>query len=250
MAVNLRYVDVITAAATTRRIESYESTLELNVSSSRGALCFDASLNLRDRVVSALKDSGLSDSDIHEGGGNVALQFWSSTKSVSHRIIVRNSDMAKLMNGMAAVERLFAANKRTFWSLIKQTFTFQSPKPVYAPSESAEDAIVNAMQRARATADSIASAQGEIIESLASVFEISVASQRNLQGHDEIDGESDMLSDFCDTDDSISAISYPALGDPKGRGTRRFRVRFALKSNDAEYQCGEREQPMTRSSKS
>jgi hypothetical protein len=114
VTVKLRYVDVLTAAATTRNIESYESILELTVSSSRGALCFDSSLKLRERVISALKDSGMSDSDIHEGGGHSALQLWSSTRSVSHSIIVRNSDMAKLMNGMAAVERLFAANKRTF----------------------------------------------------------------------------------------------------------------------------------------
>lgn len=230
----MRYVDVLTAAATTRSIESYESTLELNVSSSRGGLCFDSSLKLRDRVISSLRHSGLSDSDIHEGGGNVALQFWSSTKSVSHSIIVRNSDMAKLMNGMAAVEQLFATNKRAFWSPIKETFTFQSPKPIYAPSESAENAISSAMQRARATADSIAFAHGEIIESLVSVHEISVASQWSIPGHDEIDGDSEMALDFCETDDSIGAISYPALGDPKGRGTRRFRVRFALKPRDAE----------------
>ena len=230
----MRYVDVLTSAATTRRIDSYESTLNLNVSSSRGGLCFDSSVKLRDRVISALRNSGLSDSDIHEGGGNVELQFWSSTKSVSHSIILRNADMAKLMNSMSAVEQLFAENKRTFWSPIKQTFTFQSPKPIYAPSESAEDAIASAMQRARTTADSIASAHGEMIESLVSVHEIAVASQRNIPGHDEVDGDADMDFDFSETDDSIGAISYPALGAPKGRGTRRFRVRFALKPKGAE----------------
>jgi hypothetical protein len=188
---------------------------------------------LRDRVISALKNAGLSDSDIQEGGGNVELQFWSSTKSVSHSIIVRNSDMAKLMNGMAAVEQLFAANRPSYFSRIKQTFTFRSPKPIYAPSESAEDAIANAMRRARATADSIASAHGEMIDSLTSVFEISVASQRNLEGHDEIDRGSDMALDFSETDDSFGAISFPAVGEPKGRGTRRFRVRFSLNSRDA-----------------
>ncbi len=230
----MRYIDVLTAAATTRSIESYESTLELNVSSSRGGLCFESSLKLRDRVISALRQSGLSDSDIHEGGGNVALQFWSSTKSVSHSILVRNSDMAKLMNGMAAVEQLFAANKRAFFSPIKQTFTFQSPKPIYAPSDSAENAIASAMQRARVTADSIASAHGERIELLVSVHEISAASQRSIPGHDEIDGDSDMAIDFCEIEDAIGSISYPSLGEPKGRGTRRFRVRFALKLKDAE----------------
>lgn len=226
----MRYVDVLTAAATTRSIESYESTLELNVSSSRGGLCFDSSLKLRDRVITALKNVGLSVSDIHEGGGNVALQFWSSTKSVSHSILVRNTDMAKLMNAMAAVEQLFAANRRSYFSPIKQTFTFQSPKPIYATSASVEDAIANAMQRARTTADSIAAAHGEKVESLTSVFEISVASQRNLDGHDEIDSGSDMALDFCETDDSIGAISYPVLGEPTGRGSRRFRVRFSLQS--------------------
>ncbi len=230
----VRYIDVLTAAATTRRIDSYESTLELHVSSSRGGMCFDSSLKLRDRVIAVLKESGLSDSDIHEGGGNVALQFWSSTKSVSHSIIVRHPDMARLVNGMAAVERLFASNKPGFLSPIKQTFTFQSPKPSYAPSESADDAIANAMQRARATAESIASADGEMVEWLMSVVEISVASQRTLKGHDEIEGDLDMELDFvCEMDDSIGETSYPALGNPKGRGTRRFRVRFALKSKDA-----------------
>lgn len=227
---NLRYVDVLTAAATTRSIELYESTLELNVSSSRNGLCFESSLKLRDSVIDALIKSGLSESDIHEGGGNVSLHFWSSTRSVSHSIIVRNPDIATLMISMAAVERLFATNKRTFWSSIKQTFTFQSPKPIYAPSESAENTIANAMQRARATADAIASAHGELIDSLVSVHEISTASQRYNPGHDEMGGDSDLNIDFCETGNSIEALSYPALSDPKGRGTRRFRVRFALKS--------------------
>ncbi|MCC9602279.1 hypothetical protein LOC67_17125 [Stieleria sp. JC731] len=204
------------------------------MSSSRGGLCFDSSLKLRDRVISALRNSGLSESDIQEGGGNVALQFWSSAKSVSHSIIVRNADMAKLMNSMAAIERLFASSKRTFWSPIKQTFAFQSPKPIYAPSESAENAIAGAMQRARATADSIAFANGEMIESLVSVHEIAVASQRNIPGHDEFDGDADVALDFCEIDDSIGVISYPSLGDQKGRGTRRFRVRFALKPTTAD----------------
>jgi len=98
------------------------------VSSGRDGSCFDSSLKLRDRVIASLKQAGLTEAGIQEGGGNVAIQFWSSTKSVSHNIIVRHTDMATLMNAMAAVERLFASNKRSFFSSLKETFNFQSPK--------------------------------------------------------------------------------------------------------------------------
>ncbi len=72
----MRCIDVLIASATTRRIESYESTLELNVSSSRGGLCFDSSLKLRDRIISALEIVGLSDSEIQEGGAAQKFYFW------------------------------------------------------------------------------------------------------------------------------------------------------------------------------
>lgn len=139
-----------------------------------------------------------------------------------------------LMQGMAAVEQLFATKYRpSFFSPIKQTFTFQPPKPVYAPSVSAEDVLANAMQRAQATAEAIATAHGETIEALISVFEISVASQRNLDGHDEMDIGFERTFDLCDSIESVVSDSYTVLGEPKGRGTRRFRVRFSLKPNDA-----------------
>jgi hypothetical protein len=225
----IRYIDVISAAATTRSIASYESTLDLRVTSNRRTSCFDASLKLRDAVIAALKDAGFTDSEVNEGGGDVAQNWWSSGKSVSHRIIVRNSDMAVLMNGMAAVERILAENGSTIFSPIKQTFTFGTPTPIYAPSVSAADAIDSAMKRARVTADAIAAAHGTEIDSVMCVFEISTASQQSSNGHDELHDSSIYQSDFCEIQDSFGASPYSALEAPSGRGTRRFRVRFLLK---------------------
>lgn len=228
----MRYIDVLTAAATTRSVCSYEAVLDLHVTSSRGGTCFASSLKLRERVILALQNAGLPDASITEGGGNVALQYWSATKSVSHSISVRHPEMASLMNGMAAVEQLFASTHRSIFSPLKESFSFQSPKAIYAPSESAETAIALAMQRARATADAIAAAHGEVVDSLINVFEISVASQQSASGHDEVDSSSGMASDSLEFGDETGPVSYATLAEPKGRGTRRFRVRFALKTKD------------------
>ncbi len=221
----MKYIDVLTAAATTRKIQSYESTIELSVRSSAKVSCFDASLKLREAVVVALKEAGFDDSQINEGGGDVSHTVYSSFKSVSHEIIVKNMDMRALVKGMAAVEQMLAQRKQPFFSRIKESFAFRTPVPIYAPSVSPAEALEGAMQRARQTAEAIAAAHGEVVDSLEHVFEVAAASQQSAAGHDEMD----YAPSSEDDDQTIGAITnYVALDQPTGRGTRRFRVRFSL----------------------
>lgn len=227
-----RFIDVVTAAATTRRIESYESALWIEVNSGRRISCIDASLALRDKVIQALKSAGFDDSQINEGGSNIRQHQHSSSKFVSHRILVRSSDMSTLIRGMAALERTLDSNKpsyfRALFASIKESFTFDSPRPLYAPSASAAEALEHAMQRARATADAIAQAHGETVDSVIHVYELGAAAQSQSQGHDELEvGADDIDSYECI---SGGSTSYSPLEQPTGRGTRRFRVRFLLKS--------------------
>ncbi len=95
-----RFIDVVTAAATTRKIEAYEAALTVEVTSNRRSPCIEASLKVRDKVIAALKQAGFSDAEINEGGGAAHQHFWSSNKYVQHRILVRSSNMLTLMRAM------------------------------------------------------------------------------------------------------------------------------------------------------
>ncbi len=108
----------------------------------------------------------------------------------------------------------------------QETFSFGAPEPIYAPSVSASEALENAMQRARSTADAIAQSHGEAVEGVLHVYELAAPSQRSVQGHDEYE-DNDLDCYERVTDDTSG---YSTLEQPLGRGTRRFRVRFLLKS--------------------
>lgn len=220
-----------------REVEAYEVTLELFTSAGRKVGCFDQALELREAIVGLLKKSGLADSDIREGGGEATQNSWSSTKSVVHRIAIRNTSMDVLMSAMAATERHFAALPRPFFGRMKQNFTFHTPVPIYATNASAEDALRKAIRDARKTAELIANESGFRLGKLISVVED--YSERHLDStarmrRDLSDG---MGVDFClSDDDSVGAISYTALPRNVGKAERRFHVRYAAK--DAEQGVG------------
>lgn len=222
-----RFIDVVTAAATTRKVTSYESVLTVEVASTRRVSSFETSSKVRNAIIGALKNAGFEDSEIQEGGGEMQISYWSWSKSVTHTIVVRKNEMAALMSGMAAVERVMVAERPKLFSGIKHDFRFHQPTPIFAPSTSPAEALEDAMKRARLTAEAIASANQEVIDSIVSVYELDPHAHKKTDGHDEVNAHgSDM--DVIDYAESMPS-DYSKLEQPSGRGIRRFRVRFALK---------------------
>lgn len=227
-----------------REVESYEATLELSTSSGRKMTCFDQAFELRETVIGILKKCGLTDSEMREGGGEAGHQFWSSTKSVTHRIAIRNKSMGVLMSAMAATERHFSGLPRPIFGRTKQSFTFHAPLPIYASNVCADDALRKAMQNARNTAEVIADESGYRLGRLISAAEHYFQRRPDTNAGLRNDDPDDSCVDFyLNDDDAIGAIAYTGLQTNTANAVRRFHVRFAVE--DAEP-GGERERLVTR----
>ncbi|WP_345686090.1 SIMPL domain-containing protein [Novipirellula caenicola] len=229
----MRFIEVIATVRVERDIESYEATLELSTSSGRKVTCFDQALESRETVIGILKDCGLTNSEIREGGGEAVQNFWSSTKSVVHRIAIRNKSMDVLMSAMAATERHFSALPRPFFGRTKHNFTFHAPVPIYATNVSADDALREAMQNARNTAEVFANESGYRLGRLISVAEHYSQRRPDANAGPRYGYPDDTSVDFClSEDDAIGAIAYTGLPKNTANAARRFHVRFA--AEDAE----------------
>jgi hypothetical protein len=225
----LRYIEVVANARVEREVEGYEVMLELSTSGGRNVACFDQAIALREAIVGLLKNSGLTDADIHEGGGEASQSSWSSRKDIFHRIAIRNTSMDKLMSVMAATERHFAGLPRRLFGRTKQDFTFHSPVPIYASSGSADEALCKAMRRARRTAEVIAKESGFRLGRLISVVEQHSEPRQNSNVGFRPEFPADMgdNSDLAEGD-SFGEISYTHLRNNRANAARCFNVRYAV----------------------
>ncbi len=229
----MRYIEVLTSVRVEREVEAYEATLELSTTAGRKVACFDQALTLRNTVLAALKDCGLTDAEIREGGGEAIQNSWSSTKSVVHLIVIRNASLSVLMSAMAATERHFSTLRHPFFGRIKQNFTFHPPTPIYAAIRSADDALREAIRSAHRTATVIANESGNGVGEMMTVVEHFVgrrASETSSLGYD--DGADTIVDYYLSEADSIGAISYNGLPNATADSAQHFRVRFAV--DDAE----------------
>ena len=236
----MRYIEVLTNARVERRIEAYETMLELTVSCGKRSSCVDESLALREEVLAAIKEAGLSDDDIREGGGGVEQNRWSSSKSIVHRIVVQNPSMDVLISAMAAVERLFAAKPQPFFARVKKNFSFPSPSPVYAPAVSAEDAMRDAVRKSRSTAEVLARESGVRLGGMLFIREFTAnraPDGRQGQYFEPSDSTLDLCSvmECIDPDDSIPYHELPAA---TSRAARTFVVRFAAEDAEPTEESG------------
>lgn len=234
----LRYIEVVANIRVEREVEAYETMLELSTSAGRKVACFDQAIALREAIIGLLKNLGLADSDIHEGGGEASQNSWSSTKSIIHRIAIRNMSMEKLMSVMAATERHFAALPRPLFGGAKQNFTFYPPVPIYASQVSAVEALRKAIQNARKTAEVIAYESGVRLGSLISVVEHPSEKRGNSNGGNQRAYVEDMYVDLCQAEnESFGSGSYTPLSKQSGSAARHFNVRYAIE--EAEQGVGQ-----------
>jgi hypothetical protein len=228
----VRYIEVLTRVRVEREIEACEATLEVSVSAGRRQSCADESHSLREKVLAELKKAGLADRDIREGGGQASQTLWSASKSIVHRVVIRNASMDLLMSAMAAVERLFAEQPQRMFAGVKRYFTFHSPAPIYVANASADDATRDAIRRSRATAELLANASGVRLRGVLTIRECALRRPTGIAQRDHLDFTED-TSDCCLAEiEPDGAVPYSGLPASTGKAIRTFVVRYAI--DDAE----------------
>lgn len=232
----MRFIELLAVVKDERTIESYETTLFLTVEASIAVSAGQLAIALREEIVKALLNAGLTQSDIHEGGSESTQRAWSTRREVTHRIVVRHAKMDVLVRAMNAVERVFAAQPRPWFSSVKPSFTFDQPKPVYAEQVSAGDLTRKALSASREMAETLASEAGASLGPVLFIAECSSAETSAYSQHDgglyyhQIGGNTDFTLSEPGPDESPN---YTTLPEATGRFARLFRVRYALLPNNS-----------------
>lgn len=226
-----RFIEVIASARTVRTVEAYEAEIELSVSSRRRQPCLQASIELREEVLAALSRSGITESDIQEGGGQFTQLLWSASRSVSHRMLIRSSEMEKLIRAMAAVEQLFVDQKQSFFSPVRRSFWIRTPVPQYASEDDAESTVRKAVDSARAIAEALAAGAGKALGDISCIVECSPSVRRRSAGLRSEEFDWSGTSDFLADSDEPGEAHYTSVSQPTHSSRRVFRVRFVLEGD-------------------
>ena len=227
MANSSRYIEVVEPARVVRTIESYRTVIGITVTTRRTQSCLEVSLKLRDRVITALKNAGLTAEQIEEGGGHVSQQYWSSAKTVVHELRIVHPKMSQLVEGISEVERVFATIKDRWFSGVRRDFSVNAPTPEFADtSGTVADAMKQAMQRAKLKATSLAQEAGVQLGALESIVE--EAPLRPISSQNSVYADDPMLDDFDLGFSEMTSGTYTPATPAKSKQSSRFRIRFSI----------------------
>lgn len=223
MADFARYIEVIAHTKVNRRVESYQTEIQINVSNRKKSRhsCFKDSLKLRDEVIAALSKADISDENIQEGGGDHAWYYNDNWKSISHRLLASHSDISTLIKAMAKVEQAFSNSKESFFSPIKKTLSLSAPQPKFSGKNGVTDHSLKAViVEAREKANFLAAEAGLQVSGVLTIVE----EPQSISG--KFAGEN--FSDADELMDVSSGENYTVVSQQRRSTSRRFRVRFAV----------------------
>ncbi|NQV26162.1 MAG: SIMPL domain-containing protein [Rhodopirellula sp.] len=224
-----RHIEVVSSANVSRTVESYRARIDLTVATRKKQSCLDESITLRDDVLSALSDAGISADNVEEGGGQVTQSSWSSTKTVTHQLQVSHTDMSVIIQAMANVERIFASIKLPWFSGIRKDFTFNAPTPDFMDDpNAAENAFIVAIANAKRKAAILAQEAGLQLGHVISITEESRAKSQQQINH-QFGATDDLFhDDFNQSFAESLPFSYSPAAPRQGTARSFFRVRFAI----------------------
>lgn len=224
MADSSRFIEVITQATVDRSVRSYRSEVTLYVNARRQADIVATSLELRDRLLRALKQAGLQDDEIVEGGASLAKMYWSRSRSITHELQIEHKDMSVLMQAMAEVERTFSDVKQGFWSPIQHHFAFSNPKPRFVPDpQNKHDLLRQAIETAQNQAAVLAQQATLQITGVRSITQLESGLQTQA-GRSGSETDDDAFMDFDESE--FGAGDYQTAADPKSPASNWYRVKF------------------------
>jgi uncharacterized protein YggE len=170
------FIEVIGQAALTEKVVEYCADLSLTVRASQSDAALKEAIELRDRCVRTLKESGIKGSELTEGGGEVWCPwFWKKKpgQQVSHKILISCPDGDRLFKALGALEPVFDNSRFSF------SVSMRRPEFEAAGGERSA-AMSSAIANAKSSAEIIANEAGLRVTGVIEVQELEGAARAHM----------------------------------------------------------------------
>jgi len=209
-----RYVEVTGEARAQETATEYYARLEVEVRAAPKGGAGATARDLRNTVVRTLREAGLRDDELVEGGEGMSRSWWWRKKhdrEASHTIHVKCVDYVRMVRALAALEPL-AGDKRT-------NIDVHMPPPKFEGTPEARvRARVEALRDARAKAEVLAAEAGVKIMGVLRIEELDGRSRRG-----DYDSHGVLYSRVAEAD-----FEHDELSAPTREVTYTYRMFFAI----------------------
>ena len=138
------FIEVVGQGTLTEKVAEYRMDLSVTVRAAQGDVALKEATELRSRCIRTLKESGIKDSELTEGGGQVWRPwFWKKKpgKEASHKILIACPDWDRLFKALGALEPLFDNQRSSLSVSMRQPkFEAMSSERTIAMSSAITDA--------------------------------------------------------------------------------------------------------------
>ena len=174
------YIEVSGTARAQETAREYYAHIEVEVRAAPKGGAGSTANELRNTVVRALREAGMRDDELVEGGERMSRSWWrrKDEREASHTIVLKCEDYVRMVRAIAALEPL-STDKRT-------NIDVRMPSPKFeGTDESKAQARAAALRDARTKADALAAEAGVRITSVLRIEELDGHTPRG--GYDHLD---------------------------------------------------------------
>lgn len=212
------FIEVVGQASYDETIRNYRAEINLAVRAAHADTAIREAGELRNHCITQLKQAGLTDAELIEGGGEVYRPWYERKKAgqeTSHKILIECADLARIQIALATLEGLFD-NPR-------YSFNFSMNRPLFGIDvNTIKQAQRAAIADARTQAELLAGACGVRITHVAQVEElVAKVSRSGMHGDEDWGGYA-----ACMAAGAAGAPAPIALEAASRSNTVRYRVRF------------------------
>jgi len=206
------YIEVTGTARSQETAREFYAHIEVEVRAAPKAGAGSTATELRNTVVRALRDAGMRDDEMVEGGESIATYWWrkKGEREASRTIVLKCQDYVRMVRAIASLEPL-STDKRTNIDV-----RMRSPK-FEGTDESKAQARAAALRDARAKADALAAEAAVRITSVLRIEE--------LDGHEQRASRSEHGVVYSMAEDSFE---HEELSAATREVEYAFRMRFAI----------------------
>jgi uncharacterized protein YggE len=219
------YIEVTGEAKFVETVESYRTQLDLTVRAAKSGTALEEVTELRNACIAGLREAGLTDEDLEEGGAQMWRPWYRKMKvgqEASHRILITCSSAETLARALGSLEALF--------DHARHGLNVHNLAPVFGADEAEQLAARGrALQDARVKAEALA-AEGRL--TLGSI--VRIEERDSAMGRSGVHGDDHWYGPVMAGAAGAGEVEpgFESLGGGSRDITVRCRVRFSASPVD------------------